>query len=247
MRHAERAERSHPALLAEGFNEVVFASSLYRLEPHLRRLSETQNADIGLDGSDGLGDLLLVRRFFGPDILPLWRWKPSSDVAGGDRVGEIRLGQQYLTLALRTDVDGEGDVGFDVMVPCPFDPECGGYAWAPAYSISCLYRALSGDMDSDADIVCTLQGGFDDVDQEADDHANNQSPRGATPNAFIDLAEEVRDVLARFSVGNMQDASEELDAAVTYLTDALTSPYGDQPSLLAWARTHLRDGIETAS
>lgn len=64
MRHAERAEHSHPALLAEGFNEVVFASSLYRLEPHLRRLSETQNADIGLDGSDGLGDLLLVRRFF---------------------------------------------------------------------------------------------------------------------------------------------------------------------------------------
>ncbi|MGW2839514.1 hypothetical protein ACWCWD_17130, partial [Streptomyces sp. NPDC001493] len=26
-----------------------------------------------------------------------------------------------LTLALRTDVDGAGDVGFDVRVPCPHD------------------------------------------------------------------------------------------------------------------------------
>ncbi|MCX5355591.1 hypothetical protein [Streptomyces mirabilis] len=74
----------------------------------------------------------------------------------------------------------------------------------------------------------------------------DQSPRGATPNAFIDLVEEVRDVHATSSIGNWQDASEELDSAVTYLTDALTSPDGDQPSLLAWARTHLRDGIETA-
>ncbi|MFF2520134.1 hypothetical protein [Streptomyces sp. NPDC058086] len=74
----------------------------------------------------------------------------------------------------------------------------------------------------------------------------DQSQRGATPNAFIGLVEEVRDVLAASSIGNWQDASEELDSAVTYLTDALTSPDGDQPSLLAWARTHLRDGIETA-
>ncbi|WP_434600225.1 AAA family ATPase [Streptomyces sp. A5-4] len=159
----------HPSLAAEGFNEVVFASNLYRLEPYLRRLSEARNADLGLDGGDGLGGLLLPRRFFGPEILPMWRWNPGSDVAGGDRVAEIRLGQQYLTLALRTDVDGEGDVGFDVMVPCPFDPECGGYAWAPAYSISCLSRALSGELDTDPDIVCTVHGGFDDVDQEADD------------------------------------------------------------------------------
>ncbi|MFD4764096.1 hypothetical protein ACFWOJ_36310 [Streptomyces sp. NPDC058439] len=43
----------------------------------------------------------------------------------------------------------------------PFDLECGGYAWAPAFSISCLYRALSGDMDSDEDIVCTIHGGFE--------------------------------------------------------------------------------------
>ncbi|MFB7445293.1 hypothetical protein ACWC4A_53440 [Streptomyces mirabilis] len=74
----------------------------------------------------------------------------------------------------------------------------------------------------------------------------DQSQRGATPNAFLDLVEEVRDVLAASSIGNWQDASEELDSAVTYLTDALTSPDGDQPSLLAWARTYLRDAIETA-
>ncbi|WP_424893275.1 hypothetical protein [Streptomyces sp. XH2] len=75
----------------------------------------------------------------------------------------------------------------------------------------------------------------------------DQSQRGATPNDFIDLVEEVRDVLGSSSLGHWQDASEELDSAVSYLTDALTSPDGDQRSLLAWARTHLRDGIATAS
>lgn len=68
-------------------------------------------------------------------------------------------------------------------------------------------------------------------------------PRNVTPASFIDLVKRVRDVLAMASVGNLQDASEDLDTAVTYLTDALTSPNGDQPSLLAWARTHLRDAI----
>ncbi|MFI0742709.1 hypothetical protein ACH4PU_32205 [Streptomyces sp. NPDC021100] len=74
------------------------------------------------------------------------------------------------------------------------------------------------------------------------------SQRGATPTDFIDLVEEVRDVLAASSLGTWQDASEELDSAVSYLTDALTSPDADdQRLLLARARTHLRDGIETAS
>ncbi|WP_331762374.1 ATP-binding protein (plasmid) [Streptomyces sp. NBC_01527] len=162
---------SHPSLLLEGFNDIVFADSLRQLEPHLRRLSEARNAELGLDDSDGLGDLLLVRRSFGPDILPLWRWKPGSDVAGGDRVGEIRLGQQYLTLALRTNVDGQGDIGFDVLLPCPFDPECASSAWAPALTVTCLYRALNGDMDNDEGLVCDVHGGFDHVDHEADDHA----------------------------------------------------------------------------
>ncbi|MET9694290.1 ATP-binding protein [Streptomyces sp. NPDC006514] len=159
---------SHRTLKAEGFPEVVFSDSLYRLLPYLERLSETRQAELGLDGGAGLGDLNLVRRMFGEEILPLWRWKPGSNLAGGDRVAEIRLGQQYLTLALRTDVDGEGDVGFDVMVPCPHDDECTGRAWVPAYSVTCLFRALNGDLDDDEDIVCTVHGPNTGDDQEED-------------------------------------------------------------------------------
>ncbi|MFD8217574.1 hypothetical protein ACFV2U_28625 [Streptomyces sp. NPDC059697] len=73
-----------------------------------------------------------------------------------------------------------------------------------------------------------------------------EAPRNATPAGFIDLVERVRDVLGSAGVGRLQDAREDLDDAVTHLTDALTSPAGDQRSLLAWARTHLRDAIETA-
>jgi hypothetical protein len=32
---------------------------------------------------------LAERRTFGPEV-PLWRWKPGFDIAGGDRVTEIR-------------------------------------------------------------------------------------------------------------------------------------------------------------
>ncbi|MGW5098174.1 AAA family ATPase [Streptomyces nodosus] len=159
---------SHRTLKAEGFAEIVFADSLYRLLPFLARLSGARQADLGLDGGDGLGDLNLVARMFGEAILPLWQWKPGSNVASGDRVAEIRLGQQYLTLALRTDVDGEGDVGFDVMVPCPHDDECDGYAWVPAYSVTCLFRALNGDLDDDEDIVCTVHGPNNGDDQDDD-------------------------------------------------------------------------------
>jgi hypothetical protein len=159
---------SHRTLKAEGFPEIVFSDSLYRLLPFLERLSGARQADLGLDGGTGLGDLNLVARMFGKEIVPLWRWKDGSNVAGGDRVAEIRLGQMYLTLALRTDVDGEGDVGFDVMVPCPHDDECTGYAWVPAYSVTCLFRALNGDLDDDEDIVCTVHGANDGDDQEDD-------------------------------------------------------------------------------
>ncbi|MEU1128364.1 hypothetical protein ABZ383_00610 [Streptomyces sp. NPDC005900] len=75
----------------------------------------------------------------------------------------------------------------------------------------------------------------------------SEPPRGLTPTRFVDLVEEVRDVLADSSLGNFQDASDDLDSAATYLTDALTEPGADQPALLARARTHLRDAIETAS
>lgn len=59
---------------------------LHQLLPFLERLSETRQADLGLDGSDGLGDLNLVACTFGKEILPLWQWKPGSNVVGGDRV-----------------------------------------------------------------------------------------------------------------------------------------------------------------
>ncbi|MEU5397324.1 ATP-binding protein [Streptomyces tibetensis] len=174
---------SHRTLKAEGFLEVVFADSLYRLLPFLERLSGARQADLGLDGSNGLGDLNLVARMFGEQILPLWQWKPGSNVAGGDRVAEIRLGQQYLTLALCTDVDGEGDVGFDVMVPCPHDDECDGYAWVPAYSVTCLFRALNGDLDDDEDIVCTVQA------------RTTATTRTTTPDGRADLEEQALEAI----------------------------------------------------
>ncbi|SEB31900.1 hypothetical protein SAMN04490357_0223 [Streptomyces misionensis] len=74
-----------------------------------------------------------------------------------------------------------------------------------------------------------------------------QPPRDATPTAFINLVGEARDVLGSSSLGHWQDASEDLDRAADYLTDALTNPECDQRSLLARARTHLRDAIATAS
>ncbi|MEU1010958.1 AAA family ATPase [Streptomyces sp. NPDC005890] len=55
---------SHQRLAAEGFNTIVFADNLHRLEPFLKRLAQAREADLGRDGSDGLGDPLLVRRFF---------------------------------------------------------------------------------------------------------------------------------------------------------------------------------------
>ncbi|MYU00017.1 AAA family ATPase [Streptomyces sp. SID8350] len=160
---------SHRTLKAEGFAEIDFSDSLCRLLPLLEQLSGARQADLGLDGGDGLGDLNLPARMFGKEIVPLWRWKPGSNIAGGDRVAQIRLGQQYLTLALRTDIDGEGDIGFDVAVPCPHDDECTGRAWAPAYSITSLYRALNGDLDDDEDIVCTVHGPNHADDQDDED------------------------------------------------------------------------------
>ncbi|MFD5898642.1 AAA family ATPase [Streptomyces sp. NPDC060366] len=186
---------SHRALKAEGFPEIVFSDSLYRLEPLLRRLSAVREADLGRDGNTGLGDLLLPRRFFGPEILPLWQWRPGSNlVTGRDRVAQVRLGQQYLTLAFRDDVDGEGDFGFDVRLPCPFDDDCADPAWAPVYSVTDLHRALTGAMDSDPDIVCTVHGSVDDIDQEAADH-DQDDDEVDDPEERADLEAQVMDAV----------------------------------------------------
>jgi predicted kinase len=168
-----------PGLPAEGFDHVVVAENLSRLEALLQRLSDVRRAELGWDGGEGLGELLLVRRYFGPEVLPMWRWRDGSQLAGGDRVAEIRLGADRIVLALRTDVDGAGDVGFEVLVGCPSDDECEGQAWAPVYSVTDLLRALTGELMNDPDVRCTVHGGADDVDQEADDHAlQDDDPEG---------------------------------------------------------------------
>ncbi|EYT77994.1 hypothetical protein CF54_39965 [Streptomyces sp. Tu 6176] len=74
-----------------------------------------------------------------------------------------------------------------------------------------------------------------------------EPPCDLAPTGFIGLVERVRDVLGSVSIATWQEASEELDRAVGYLTDALTGTAGDRRSLLAWARTHLRDALEAAS
>ncbi|WP_331737316.1 ATP-binding protein (plasmid) [Streptomyces sp. NBC_00984] len=164
--HAD-AVAAFPNLRGEGFDHVVFADNIHRLEPLLKRASDARRRDMGWDGSDGLGPLLLVRRVFGPDVLPLWTWRDGSGLAGGDRVGEIRLGKDRLVLALRTNVDGEGDFGFDLLTCCPYDDECDARAWQPVHSVTDLLIAHASDKPH-PDTVCTVHGGSDDHDQGDD-------------------------------------------------------------------------------
>ncbi|MFE9491261.1 hypothetical protein ACFYNF_33295 [Streptomyces sp. NPDC006641] len=156
-----------PGLPDEGFDHVVVAENLYRLESLLQRLSDARRADLGWDGGDGVGDLLLVRRCFGPEILPMWRWRDGSQLAGRDRVADLRLGADRLVLALRIDIDGEGDIGFEVLMPCPVFDDCTSAAWAPVYSAMDLLRALTGDLATDPDTYCTDHGP-DDPEGRAD-------------------------------------------------------------------------------
>ncbi|MFE1265265.1 AAA family ATPase [Streptomyces albogriseolus] len=116
-----------PGLPGEGFDHVVVAESVYRLQPLLQRLSDVRRADLGWDGGEGLGNLLLVRRYFGPEILPMWRWRDGSQLAGGDRVAEIRLGADRIVLAQRNDVDGAGlpEPGVRPAETRPFDRQVG--------------------------------------------------------------------------------------------------------------------------
>ncbi|MGW7410045.1 hypothetical protein ACWGI9_41260 [Streptomyces sp. NPDC054833] len=67
---------------------------------------------------------------------------------------------------------------------------------------------------------------------------SEEAPHDPTPNEFIDLVVRVRN--------SLNPLSYDLDDAIVHLTDVLNSPEGDQPSLLAWARTHLRDAIDAA-
>ncbi|MEU7031442.1 ATP-binding protein [Streptomyces sp. NPDC046275] len=165
------AVTAYPGLRNEGFDHVVFADQLHRLEPLLQRASDARRADLGWDGNRGLGSLLLVRRVFGDAVLPLWRWVEGSTLAGGDRVAEITLGADRLHLALRTDIDSEGDYGFDLLTACPVDDECTAPAWTPAHSVTTLLDAITGSLDG-TDTVCTVHGGDqDDQDDDLEDLA----------------------------------------------------------------------------
>ncbi len=73
---------------------------------------------------------------------------------------------------------------------------------------------------------------------------SEEAPQHVTPTGFIDLVERVRDVLVTASVGYLQEAGEDLNAAASCLTDALTSSEGDPRVLLAQARARLRVAIE---
>lgn len=155
---------AHPYLHDEGFEYVVFSEHVHRLGMLLARVSDTRRAELGLDGSTGLGDELLLRGFFGPELARLAEWRPGSMRAGGDRVCELRLGADRLTLAFRQDVDGEGDIGFDVLTACT-DEGCPGPAWMPVYSASDLYDAYRGSL-NDEDLLCTRCGHRTETDSD---------------------------------------------------------------------------------
>lgn len=72
-----------------------------------------------------------------------------------------------------------------------------------------------------------------------------EAPHNTTPTDFIDLVERVMNILDSASVDYRQRAGEELEHAISHLTDALTITGGDQRDRLARARTHLRYAIET--
>lgn len=170
------AVTAFPGLRAEGFDHVVFADQLHRLEPLLQRASDTRRADLGWDGHPGLGSLLMVRRVFGNAVLPLWRWVEGSTLAGGDQVAEITLGADRPRLALRQDIDGDGDYGFDLLTACPIDDECTAPAWTPAHSVTTVLDAITGAL-TGTDTVCTVHGGPADHDQ--DDGSEGRADLGA--------------------------------------------------------------------
>ncbi|MFD9458661.1 hypothetical protein ACFWBC_36975 [Streptomyces sp. NPDC059985] len=44
--------------------------------------------------------------------------------------------------------------------------------WPASQVVTCLARALNGDLDDSEDIACSVQGGLNDADQEHDHHAD---------------------------------------------------------------------------
>ncbi|MFJ6444955.1 hypothetical protein ACIQMU_31565, partial [Streptomyces sp. NPDC091649] len=141
----------------------------------------------GLRARDVAGPYALLggrfgAEFFGPEILPVWSWRDGSQLAGGDRVAEIRLGADRIVLAQRNDVDGAGGIGFEVLVGCAADDECEGQVWAPACNVTDFLCALTGELMTDPDVRCTIHGPGDEEDQADDPEGPAdlaQEPKGA--------------------------------------------------------------------
>ncbi|MFI9568829.1 hypothetical protein [Streptomyces rishiriensis] len=55
----------------------------------------------------------------------------------------------------------------EVLVGCAADDECEGQAWVPAFSVTDLLRALTGELVTDPDVRCTIYRPHAD-DQEGD-------------------------------------------------------------------------------
>ncbi|MFB1044394.1 AAA family ATPase [Streptomyces chrestomyceticus] len=142
-----------PNLRNEGFDHVVLADRLHRLELLLRRVSGTRRPGPGWDGGGSPPELRAVHRFFGPEVGLLWRWHVGSHLAGGDRIGEIRLGPDRLVFALRSDTGGS--FSFELLVACPADDDCDAPAWEPVHSVTDLLAAQTSAT------VCTVHGGPD--------------------------------------------------------------------------------------
>ncbi|GAA3482178.1 hypothetical protein [Streptomyces yanii] len=71
------------------------------------------------------------------------------------------------------------------MVPCPHDDEYTGTAWVPTYSVTCLFRALNGDLDDGKEIVCTVSG-----PNNADDQDDGPEGRADLQAQFADAVRE---------------------------------------------------------
>ncbi|UXY33195.1 ATP-binding protein [Streptomyces sp. HUAS TT20] len=181
------ATASPDRLLQEGFDYAEFTPGIQRLGrlgTLLQRVSDTRRLELGLDGGVKPGDAWRLRRYFGPEIARLAAWKDGSDlVTGNDRVVVLEVAGDFLTLAYRHDADGEGNFGFDVLVPCPNDTDrdddepCGP-AWVPAYSATDLLRAYQGQHETCDGLICEGCGYEGEIDHEAADWEAGADPEG---------------------------------------------------------------------
>lgn len=112
----------------------------------LRRRLCRRSRVLGLDGSAGLDDERLLRRFCGPEIARLATWNGSDLVTGDDRIVVLEVAGEYRTLAYQRDADGEGNLRPDVWCPAPpkSTATTTSRAARPGYPPTYLLRAYYG-------------------------------------------------------------------------------------------------------